>query len=79
MSLIRLFITTLLIFSTQYCAAQANNILQIRENIQTHAKYPNSVENKINRYSDRITGKKEKALTKPGNRGKFFLITAYLI
>ena len=60
MSLTRLTITTLLIFTTQYCAAQTDSIFQTLENLQkVPVKYLNAVENKIDKYSNRITNKTE--------------------
>jgi hypothetical protein len=65
MSLIRLFITTLIIFSSHYCVGQTDSIFQTLENLQkVPVKYLNAVENKIDKYSSRITGKTEKTLAK---------------
>jgi hypothetical protein len=65
MSLIRLFITILIIFSSQYCVAQTDSVFQALENLQkVPVKYLNAVENKIDKYSNRITGKTEKTLAK---------------
>lgn len=65
MSRTRLLITTLLLLTVQYCAAQADSAFQALENLQkVPVKYLNAVENKIDKYSSRITGKTEKTLTK---------------
>ena len=65
MSLTRLFMTTLIMLSSEYCAAQTDSIFQTLENLQkVPVKYLNTVENKIDKYSNRITGKTEKTLTK---------------
>ncbi|MBK7305569.1 MAG: hypothetical protein IPI88_00120 [Chitinophagaceae bacterium] len=65
MSLTRLFITTLIIFSSHFCVAQTDSIFQALENLQkVPVKYLNKVENKIDKYSNRITGKTEKTLAK---------------
>ncbi len=65
MSLIRLFITTLIIFTSQYCVAQTDSVFQRLENLQkVPVKYLNAVENKIDKYSNRITGKTEKTFAK---------------
>jgi hypothetical protein len=67
-SLTRLIITTLIIFSSQYCEAQTDSISQTLENLQkVPVKYLNAVENKIDKYSNRITGKTEKTLAKLSN------------
>ena len=65
MSLIRLYIIILIICSSQYCEAQTDSIFQTLENLQkVPVKYLNIVENKIDKYSNRITGKTEKSLLK---------------
>lgn len=65
MSLTRLFIAFLIFCSSQYCEAQADSIFQALENLQkVPVKYLNTVENKIDKYSNRITGKTEKTLAK---------------
>ena len=65
MSLTRLFITTLIIVSSQFCEAQTDSIFQTLQNLQKiPVKYLNAVENKIDKYSSRITGKTEKTLAK---------------
>jgi hypothetical protein len=65
MSLTRLFIITLLIFSSQLCEAQADSTFQALESLQKiPVKYLTAVENKIDKYSNRITGKTEKTLAK---------------
>ncbi len=65
MSLIRLFITTLIISSSYFCEAQTDSIFQTIQNLQkVPVKYLNAVENKIDKYSNRITGKTEKTLAK---------------
>lgn len=62
---IRICIFTLLICTAQYCAAQADSAFQALENLQkVPVKYLNAVENKIDKYSNRITGKTEKTLAK---------------
>ncbi len=62
---IRICIFTLLICTAQYCAAQADSAFQALENLQkVPVKYLNAVENKIDKYSSRITGKTEKTLAK---------------
>ncbi|MFZ4770587.1 MAG: hypothetical protein ACOYLO_10440 [Ferruginibacter sp.] len=45
-----------------YCQAQSDSVLQQLQNLSP--KYINAVENKINKYSQRITGKTEKTLEK---------------
>jgi hypothetical protein len=65
MSLLRLFIPILLIFSSHFCEAQSNSVFQAVENLQkVPVKYLNAVENKIDKYSNRITRKTEKTLAK---------------
>ena len=65
MSLTRLFISTMLIFSSLFCEAQTDSIFQTLENLQkVPVKYLDAVENKIDKYSNRITGKTEKTLVK---------------
>ncbi len=65
MSLIRLFATILIICTSQYCVAQTDSIFQTLENLQkVPVKYLNAVENKIDKYSNRITSKTEKTLAK---------------
>ncbi len=65
MSLTRLFITSLIIFSWQYCEAQTDSIFQTLENLQkVPVNYLNAIENKIDKYSSRITRKTEKTLAK---------------
>ncbi len=65
MSLTKLTITILIILSSQYCEAQTDSIFQTLENLQkVPVKYLNAVENKIDKYSNRITGKTEKTLAK---------------
>lgn len=65
MNLARLIITTLIICTSQYCAAQTDSIFQALENLQkVPVKYLSAVENKIDKYSNRITGKTEKTLAK---------------
>jgi len=65
MSLARLFITTLIILSTQYYVAQTDSIFQTLENLQkVPVKYLDAVENKIDKYSNRLTCKTEKTLAK---------------
>ena len=65
MSLTRLFITTLILFTSQFCEAQADSIFQAFENLQkVPVKYLKAVENKIDKYSNSITGKTERTLIK---------------
>lgn len=65
MSLTRLLITTLIILSSQICEAQTDSIFQTLSNLQkVPVKYLNAVQNKIDKYSNRITGKTEKTLVK---------------
>lgn len=65
MSLIRLYIIILIICFSQYCEAQTDSIFQTLENLQkVPVKYLNIVENKIDKYSNRITGKTERTLAK---------------
>lgn len=62
MSLTRLFLTILIIFTTQFCEAQIDSTIEALQQIPV--KYINNVENKIDKYSSRITNKTEKTLTK---------------
>lgn len=65
MSLIRLNITILIIFSSYFCVAQTDSIFQAIDNLQKiPVKYLSSIDNKIDKYSNRITSKTEKTLTK---------------
>lgn len=65
MSLIRLYIIILIIFSSYLCVAQTDSIFQAIDNLQkVPAKYLTSIDNKIDKYSNRITGKTEKTLAK---------------
>ena len=65
MSLTRLFITPLILFTSQFCEAQADSIFQAFENLQkVPVKYLKAVENKIDKYSNSITGKTERTLIK---------------
>lgn len=65
MSLTRLYIATLIIFTSQYCAAQTDSVFQALENLQkVPAKYLSQIDSKIDKYSNRITGKTEKTLEK---------------
>jgi hypothetical protein len=65
MSLTRLFIPFLTILSSHFCGAQTDSVFQALENLQkVPVKYLDAVENKIDKYSNRITGKTEKTLTK---------------
>lgn len=65
MSLIRLYITILIIFSSYFCVAQTDSIFQAIESLQKiPAKYLSGIDNKIDKYSNRITGKTEKTLAK---------------
>ena len=61
----RLLITTLIIVSSHYCVAQTDSIFQTLQNLQqVPVKYITAVENKIDKYSNRITNKTEKTLAK---------------
>lgn len=62
MSILRLFLLLLLITSSIICVAQLDSTLTALQEIP--GKYLSSVENKIDKYSTRITGKTEKTLTK---------------
>jgi hypothetical protein len=65
MSLTRLALTTLIIFTSHFCEAQEDSIFQAIQNLQkVPVKYLEAVESKINKYSNRITGKTEKTLAK---------------
>ena len=65
MRVARLLISTLIVCCSHYCEAQADSVLQTLENLQKiPVKYLDAVENKIDKYSNRITGKTEKTLTK---------------
>ena len=65
MSLTRLFITSLVLACAQCCTAQADSIFQTLENLQkVPVRYLDAVENKVDKYSKRITGKTEKTLAK---------------
>ncbi len=65
MSRTRLFITTLIMLAAQCCTAQTDSVLKSLENLQkVPVKYLDAVENKIDKYSNRITGKTEKTLAK---------------
>lgn len=58
----RLLILSLLIFTSQYCKAQADTTIQYIQHLPK--KYLNQIDNKIDKYTNRITNKTEKALTK---------------
>jgi hypothetical protein len=62
MGLARHLILTLLIFTSQYCKAQADTTVQSIQ--QLPLKYINQIDSKIDKYSRRITTKTEKTLTK---------------
>lgn len=62
MSTSRLIIITLLLCTSILCQAQIDSTLEALQAIP--AKYLSSVENKIDKYTNRITGKTEKTLTK---------------
>ena len=65
MRLKQLIFIIFLQFSFFSCLAQADSIFLALENIQkVPVKYLNAVENKIDKYSNRITGKTEKTLAK---------------
>ena len=61
----RLLISFLIIFSSHYCGAQSDSILQTLHNLQqVPVKYITTIDNKIDKYSTRITSKTEKTLAK---------------
>ena len=62
MSHTRLFITTLIVLASHTCQAQADSVFQAIQ--QVPVKYLNAIENKVDKYSNRITGKTEKTLAK---------------
>ncbi len=62
MGFARHFILTLLIFTSQYCKAQADTAIQSIQ--QLPLKYINQIDSKIDKYSNRIVTKTEKTLTK---------------
>ncbi|MCB0709212.1 MAG: hypothetical protein KDC15_07455 [Chitinophagaceae bacterium] len=60
-----LFITFLAVCIFQNCIAQVDSVFQTLETLQKiPVKYINTIENKIDKYSSRITGKTEKTLAK---------------
>lgn len=62
MSLTRLAILTIFLFMAFVCEAQIDSTIEALQKIP--AKYLSSIDNKIDKYSNRITGKTEKTLTK---------------
>ena len=65
MNLKQFIFSILLQFSFYGCLAQSDSIFRTLENLQKiPVKYLNAVENKIDKYSTRITGKTEKTLAK---------------
>ncbi len=62
MSLLRLLILSLILIASYHCAAQSDSLLQALQ--QLPVKYITNVDNKIDKYSSRITGKTEKTLAK---------------
>jgi len=61
----RFIITMFAVCTAQYCMAQADSIFQTIASLQKiPVKYLTSVENKIDKYSTRITGKTQKTLAK---------------
>ncbi len=62
MSLIRLSILSLIIFTSYTCVAQADSALQQIQ--QVSQKYITAIDTKIDKYQHRITNKTEKTLTK---------------
>lgn len=65
MKFIRLFTATLFLLNSLYCEAQTDSIQQTLENLQkVPVKYLSDVENKIDKYSNRITGKTARTLSK---------------
>ena len=67
MKLIRLLIVILL-FASTYCEAQVDSTIEALQKIPT--KYISAIDNKIDKYSNRITSKTEKTLTKLESLGK---------
>ena len=65
MSHFRLFILLQFSLTTQLCLAQSDSALQVLQNLQQiPVKFINNIDNKIDKYSSRITGKTEKTLAK---------------
>jgi hypothetical protein len=62
MSLSRLFILFLLIFTSHYCKAQEDTTVQSIQHLPL--KYIHQIDSKIDKYTNRITNKTEKTLTK---------------
>ena len=62
MSHYRLLLLSVLLFSSYTGVAQTDSVVQILQNIPKH--YITTVENKIDKYTNRITNKTEKTLTK---------------
>jgi hypothetical protein len=62
MSLPRLFILSLLIFTSHYCKAQEDTTIQSIQHLPL--KYITQIDSKIDKYTNRITSKTEKTLTK---------------
>ncbi len=65
MSLTRHLIIPLILLVPYLCEAQVDSVFQVIENLQkVPVKYINAVESKVDKYSNRITGKTEKTLIK---------------
>ena len=62
MILIRLLILSLILIASYHCEAQLDSTLEALQKIPT--KYISKIETKIDKYSNRITGKTEKSLLK---------------
>lgn len=62
MSLLRLFILTVLLALSNHCEAQIDSTIEFIQKIP--AKYISRIDNKIDKYSNRITFKTEKTLVK---------------
>jgi len=65
MTIIKIFTATLFTLNSICCEAQADSIQQTLKSLQNvSVKYLSAVETKIEQYSNRITGKTERTLTK---------------
>jgi len=65
LSLFKHLVLPLILLASYHCEAQVDSIFQSLENHKkVPVKYLNAVENKIDKYSNRITGKTEKTLVK---------------
>ena len=66
MRVTRLLITTLIICCLQYCEVEAGSEFEALENLQKiTVKHLDTIENKIEKYSNRIIFKTEKTLAQP--------------